>query len=73
MKLYGDRDVKFIYVERDWVQVCMSIHKLCADSSRQSRWYGYQAAKLNAIKSYVTEQKELSQNFEDRSFYEAVE
>ena len=71
--LCGDRDVKFIYIERDWLQVSLSIHKLCADSTRQSRWYGFQAAKLNAIKTYVSERKQSSSNTEDSSFYEAIE
>ena len=45
----------FIYVARDWVQVGLSIHRLCANSTRQARWFGCQAAKWNAIKAYAAQ------------------
>ena len=35
------RSIKFVYVERDWLPVALSIHRLCADSTRQSRWFGF--------------------------------
>lgn len=43
----------FIYVARDWVQVALSIHRICANSSRQARWFGCKAAKWNALKAYA--------------------
>lgn len=44
---------KFIYMARDWVQVALSIHRLCANSTRQSRWFGCQAAKWKALHIYA--------------------
>ena len=44
---------KFIYVARDWAQVALSIHRICANSTRQSRWFGCQAAKWKALKAYA--------------------
>lgn len=44
---------KFIYVQRDWLMVSLSIHKICANSTRQSRWFGCQAAKWKALRAYA--------------------
>ena len=49
------KSVKFIYVERDWLPVALSIHRLTAESARQSRWFGHQAVKWNAMKVYAAE------------------
>ena len=67
-----ERSVKFIYAERDWLPVALSIHRLCAESTMQSRWFGFQAAKLNALKVYVAECVETSANEEEKTFYESV-
>ena len=36
-----ERQIKFIFVERDWLPVGLSMHRLCAESMRQSRWFGF--------------------------------
>ena len=67
------KSLKFIYVERDWLSVGLSIHRLTAESARQSRWFGFQAAKWNAMKVYVTEQLEAAADAADRAFYESMQ
>ena len=52
---------QFICMSRDWVQVALSIHKICANSRQQHRWYGARAAKWNALKAYVTNMKAISE------------
>ena len=49
------KQLKLIYVERDWLPVALSIHRLTAESARQSRWFGFRGAKWNAMKEYVVE------------------
>ena len=66
------RSIKFIYVERDWLPVALSIHRLTAEGARQSRWFGFQAAKWNAMKAYAAECVEQSTDAADRAFYESV-
>ena len=67
------KSLKFIYVERDWLSVGLSIHRLTAESARQSRWFGFQAAKWNAMKVYVAEQLEAATDAADKAFYESLQ
>ena len=34
--------------------VGLSINRICANSTRQSRWFGCQAAKWKALRAYAT-------------------